>query len=142
MKVKSESEVAQSCPTLSNPMDCSLPGSSTHGIFQVRVLEWGAIAFSACHPHIWPKGLSSGLGDEFKAQPLPQIGVLEEAVKLAGPWREGWDFLDTFDNRKGLFADVCGVPGDLAVKQLPPQRPSATPCKVRHKRQWAAYLPL
>ena len=47
MKVKSESEVAQSCPTLSDPMDCSLPGSSVHGIFQARVLEWGAIAFSA-----------------------------------------------------------------------------------------------
>ena len=46
MKVKSESEVAQSCLTLSNPMDCSLPGSSTHGIFQARALEWGASAFS------------------------------------------------------------------------------------------------
>ena len=46
MKVKSESEVTQSCPTLSDPMDCSLPGSSVHGICQVRVLEWGAIAFS------------------------------------------------------------------------------------------------
>ena len=46
MKVESESEVAQSCQTLSNPMDCSLPGSSVHGIFQARVLEWGAIAFS------------------------------------------------------------------------------------------------
>ena len=46
MKVKSESEVAQSRPTLSNPMDCRLPGSSVHGIFQARVLEWGAIAFS------------------------------------------------------------------------------------------------
>ena len=46
MKVKSESEVAQSCPALSDPMDCSLPGSSVHGIFQARVLEWGAIAFS------------------------------------------------------------------------------------------------
>ena len=46
MKVKSESEVAQSCPTLSDPMDCSLPCSSIHGIFQARVLEWGAIAFS------------------------------------------------------------------------------------------------
>jgi len=44
--VKSESEVAQSCLTLSDPMDCSLPGSSVHGIFQARVLEWGAIAFS------------------------------------------------------------------------------------------------
>ena len=46
MKVKSESEVAQSCVTLRDPMDCSLPGSSAHGIFQARVLEWGAIAFS------------------------------------------------------------------------------------------------
>ena len=46
MKVKSESEVAQSCPTLHDPMDCSPPGSSAHGIFQARVLEWGAIAFS------------------------------------------------------------------------------------------------
>ena len=46
MKVKSESEVAQSCLTLSDPMDYSLPGSSVHGIFQARVLEWGAMAFS------------------------------------------------------------------------------------------------
>ena len=52
MKVKSESEVAQSCPTLSDPMDCSLPGSSVHGIFQARVLEWGAIAFSTI---VWPE---------------------------------------------------------------------------------------
>ena len=46
VKVKSESEVTQSSPTLRNPMDCSLPGSSVHGIFQARVLEWGAISFS------------------------------------------------------------------------------------------------
>ena len=45
MKVKSESEVAQSYPTLSDPMDCSLPGSSIHGIFQARVLEWGSIMY-------------------------------------------------------------------------------------------------
>ena len=53
MKVKGESEVAQSCPTLSDLMDCSLPGSSIHGIFQARVLEWGAIAFSGLpvNPH-------------------------------------------------------------------------------------------
>ena len=65
-KVKSESEVTQSCPTLHNPMDCSLPGSSVHGIFQARVLEWGAIAFPTVecyyllnlnckytHEHLW-----------------------------------------------------------------------------------------
>ena len=46
MKLESESEVTQLCLTLSDPMDCSLPGSSVHGIFQARVLEWGAIAFS------------------------------------------------------------------------------------------------
>ena len=57
MKMKSESEVAQSCPTLSNPMDFSLPGSSAHGIFQARVLEWVAIAFSHIHTtmHKTPK---------------------------------------------------------------------------------------
>ena len=47
MKVKSEGEVTQSCPTASDPMDCSLPGFSAHGIFQARVLEWVAIAFSS-----------------------------------------------------------------------------------------------
>ena len=60
MKVKSESEVAQvvylkviqSCPTPKDPMDCSLPGSSVHGIFQARVLEWGAIAFSGMNVYI------------------------------------------------------------------------------------------
>ena len=63
MKVKSESEVAQSCLTLSDPMDCSLPGSSVHGILRARVLEWVAIAFSVlvcemsaivcCSNHLW-----------------------------------------------------------------------------------------
>ena len=54
MKVKSESEVAQSCPTLSDPIDCSLPGSSVHRIFQARVLEWGATAFSECKEYLPP----------------------------------------------------------------------------------------
>ena len=55
--------VAQSCPTLSDPMDCSLPGSSIHGIFQARVLEWGAIAFSECvsEPK-WTRGRNKGRG--------------------------------------------------------------------------------
>ena len=65
LKVKSESEVAQLCPTLSDPMDSSLPGSSVHGIFQARVLEWGAIAFSnnflRIHPNCcrYPSVISS-----------------------------------------------------------------------------------
>ena len=55
MKVKSESEVAQPCLILSDPMDCSLPGSSAHGIFQARVLEWGAIAFSTGTAKLYSK---------------------------------------------------------------------------------------
>ena len=54
MEVKSEREVAQLCRTLSDPMDCSLPGSSAHGIFQARVLEWGAIAFSTLPCYSFP----------------------------------------------------------------------------------------
>ena len=61
MKVKSESEVAQSCPTLSDPMDWSPPGSSIHGIFQARVLEWGAIAFSGNVPLVPPMFLKRSL---------------------------------------------------------------------------------
>ena len=63
MKVKSESEVAQSSSTLSDPMDCSLPGSSVHGIFQARELEWGTIAFSAYY--VYEVSIS---GDSFKAE--------------------------------------------------------------------------
>ena len=56
MKVKSEREVTQSCPTLSDPTDCSPPGSSVHGIFQARVLEWGAIAFSIMFVRLYIMG--------------------------------------------------------------------------------------
>ena len=68
MKVKSESEVAQSCPTLSDPMDCSLPGSSIHGIFEARVLEWGAVAFSEL-------GVSGDCKDHSTKGLRPQEGV-------------------------------------------------------------------
>ena len=61
MKVKNEREVAQSCPTLCDPMDCSPPGSSIHGIFQARVLEWGAIAFSMYADYIMR---NAGLDEE------------------------------------------------------------------------------
>ena len=93
MKVKSESEseVAQSCPTPSDPMDCSPPGSSVHGIFQARVLEWGAIAFSNTNNQIvWrsnqsilkeinPKYSSEGLMLKLKLQ---YFGYLMRRAKL------------------------------------------------------------
>ena len=66
MKVKSESQVAQLCLTLRDPMECSLPGSSIHGIFQARVLEWAAIAFS-----------ETGMVDEQKAE----LGLLRNMCK-------------------------------------------------------------
>ena len=71
MKVKSESEVTQSCPTLSDPMVCSLPGSSIHGIFQARVLEWGAILIH----EDWKKPIPS-LGD------LPDPGIKQGSSVL------------------------------------------------------------
>ena len=84
MKVKSESEVAQSCPTLSDPMDCSPPGSPIHGIFQARVLEWGAIAFSVGfvteHKFMCPtqevkqNGTSVGSRERFIAGPCKETG--------------------------------------------------------------------
>ena len=64
MKVKSEREVVQWCPSLSDPMDCSLPGSSIHGIFHARLLEWGAIAFSK------------------RTLRLPQIALISHANKV------------------------------------------------------------
>ena len=67
MKVKSEGGVAQSCPTLSDLMDCSLPGSSVHGIFQARVLEWGAIAFSILEASRPKSSLPTGKGNLFLA---------------------------------------------------------------------------
>ena len=76
MKVKSESEVSQSCPTLRDPMDCSLPGSSVHGIFQARVLEWGAIAFSHDQPRQHIKKQTHYFGDKVhlvKAMVFPVV---------------------------------------------------------------------
>ena len=89
MKVKSESEDTQSCPTLSDPIDCSLPGSSIHGIFQARVLEWGAIAFSdtggysgtnwGIHSHGAQHSCSGG--DAHAHDPLTVLLTTGEATK-------------------------------------------------------------
>ena len=73
MKVKSESEVAQSCPTLSDPMDCRLPGSSVHGVFQARVLEWAAIAFSAHSLLVGIQNHKDSLEVSYKSKPTLTI---------------------------------------------------------------------
>ena len=75
MKVKSESEVAQSCPTLSDPLDCSPPSSSAHGICQVRVLEWGVTAFSeAMWTHVQKRTCSSFSSDSVPSEQTEPIG--------------------------------------------------------------------
>jgi len=79
MKGKSESEVAQSCLTLLDPMVCSLPGSSVHGIFQARVLEWGAIAFSRGSLETLKKTVS-----HFIKEMLKQLGVFFGMLKYMG----------------------------------------------------------
>ena len=110
MKVKSETEVAQSCPTFSDPMDCSLPGSSVHGIFQARVLEWGAITIvllllsrfsrvrlcvtpqTAAHqaPHPWDSsGKNTGVGYHFLLNAWKwkvKVKSLSRVRLLATPW--------------------------------------------------------
>ena len=98
MKVKSESEVAQSCPTLSDPMDCSLPGSSVHGIFQARVLEWGAIAFSGQYATIhvnlkYPKELCVLLVDIYLCcKHMGMMPLLRKMMSLGeGGKKDRWD---------------------------------------------------
>ena len=76
MKVKSQSEVAQSCPTLSDPMDCSLPGSSIHGIFQARVLEWSAIAFSTYIYYTFSKYKEDPIYNSYKSEKIPTYRLL------------------------------------------------------------------
>ena len=98
MKVKSESEVAQSCPTLSDPMDCSLSGSSVHGILQARVLEWGAIAFS--HPSVKPT----------------KSYVSEKQKKLR--FRVSMVEINAYSRIRKDFGNVLGAKGE--VKMLKP----------------------
>ena len=86
MKVESESEVTQSCLTLSDPMDCRLPGSSIRGIFQATVLEWGAIAFS------W-SNIQNGLKEEKEAYIIHRNGGLTE-MDLSSQSRQRFYFLD------------------------------------------------
>ena len=86
MKVKSESEVTQSCPTPSDPMDCSPPGSSIHGIFQARVLEWGAIAF-----YMW-KQIKSQTMTRTQSKPVTQVVTRDPGRGPRGPARVASSF--------------------------------------------------
>ena len=79
MKVKSENEVVQSCPTPSDFMDCNLPGSSSHRIFQARVLEWGAIAFSYCTHYG---------GANIRSLRLPLIKVVMIQGQILVDWKQ------------------------------------------------------
>ena len=83
MKVKSESEVAQSCQTLSDPLDCSLPGSSVHGIFQARVLEWGATASSVSYTR-------SSIFFASSNKTLQNLGSLHFTALLGSPLISRW----------------------------------------------------
>ena len=86
MKMKSETELAQSCPTLSDPMDFSLPGSSIQGIFQARVLEWGAITFSEMGLSTLPKGIWLGNGQSGIFSPDFLIPELTHKTILLHCW--------------------------------------------------------
>ena len=96
MKVKSESEVAQSCPTLSDPMDCSLPVFSVHGIFQARVLEWGTIAFSdaSCNSPQIPAHAQHILNT--------LIQGFSGVTQIAKPLSKGWPQTSSQSDQKAL----------------------------------------
>ena len=97
MKVKSESEVALSCPTLSNPMDCSPPGSSVHGTFQARVLEWGAIAFSIEKCNF----LHEEMSQTFRLTLLALVRAIIKGSQMSG---------------SSLLVSVCAwIPGHLSL---------------------------
>ena len=98
MKVKSQSEVAQSCPTLCDPTDCSLLGSSVHGIFQARVLEWVAIAFSQ---HIW------GLAVPQTSRNYLHLSISESDLHLLGIATDEWLKLWSSPSRPGEYTYKC-----------------------------------
>ena len=89
MKVKSESEVTQSCPTPSDPMDCSLPGPSVHGIFQARVLEWVAIAFSSA----WKWKVKVKSLSHVRLLATPQTAAYQVPLSMGFSRQEYWSGL-------------------------------------------------
>ena len=125
MKVKSESEVAQSCPTLSDPMDCSPPGSSIHGIFQARVLEWGAIAFSDDKPtqHIKKQRhyfANKGLSSQTTVFPVVMYGCKSWTIKKAE--RQRIDAFELWCWRRPLRVPwTAGRSNQSILKEISPE---------------------
>ena len=104
MKVKSESEVAQSGPTLHDPTDCSLPGSSVHGIFQARILEWGATAFSDPPPRVMEIKAKINKWDLIK---LKSFCTIKETISKVKRQPSEWEKIianETTD--KGLISKI------------------------------------
>ena len=99
MKVKSESEVAQWCPTLRHPTDCSLPGSSIHGIFQARVLEWDATAFSKLVSYIWAN-----------------LGIFQPVPPVSFTWMDILQYLST--KPQPVSFHWVGVPLNISILPL------------------------
>ena len=105
MKVKNQSEVAQLCPTLSDPMDCSLPGFSIHGIFQARVLEWGAIAFSYPPPRVMEIKTKVNRWDLIK---LNSFCTGKEIIGKVKRQPSEWEKIIAIETtEKGLISKIC-----------------------------------
>ena len=126
MKVKSESEVVQSCPTLRDPMDCSLPGSSVHRIFQARVLEWVAIAFSARYSWAIKKGETQGGG---KGNPQANREAVIQIVKREEGLKAGWTMRRNPIPERG--ESLLPPPSNLPLSQPLPSPCLLAPCPQR-----------
>ena len=150
MKVKSEREVAQSCPTLRHPMDCSPPGSSIHGIFQARVLEWGAIAFSI-GPMRGPqrragRGTRPPLGLGWL--PMSPLGTHGPCPLSSGPcvqrsqearpsstWSQGSHLALTGQRPKGRSPPAPTTPTPCPFPHAAPSARNASPCPAWHDQR-------